>query len=145
MIRPMNSLIRSLIVLCGIAALAAPAHAGPKKKYHFELATVTAKPDVKADVAKTAVARVEGQLKKAFAANAQLVQDLEGAPDPKTNAEAYRKFLAKKGISGAYHVTVELTEASEKLDPMEGKTNTQRLVVHVAIHVLGETVPGRTM
>ena len=28
---------------------------------------------------------------------------------------------------------------------MEGKPNTQRLVVHVGIHVLGETIPGRTM
>ena len=44
---------------------------------------------------------------------------LDGAPDPASNADAYRKFLTKKGISGAYLVTVEITEASEELVPME--------------------------
>jgi len=37
-------------------------------------------------------------------------------------------------------VTVEITEALEEVVPMEAKTNSQRLVVRVAIHVLGETI-----
>src|SRR5690606_17203818 len=65
--------------------------------------------------------------------------------DPDANAAAYRKFLQKKGISGAYLVTVEVTEADIEIVPMEDKKNTQRIVVSVGIHVLGETIPGRTM
>jgi hypothetical protein len=50
----------------------------------------------------------------------------------------------KKGLAGAFLVTVEVTEASEEIVPTD-KPNTQRLVVRVAVHVLGETIPGRTM
>ena len=134
------SLVGALVLgLCAVAT------AAPTKKYHFELTQVLAKPEVKGDVAKQAVARIEAQIKKTFESHPQLVATLDGAPDPKSNADAYRKFLTKKGISGAYLVTVEVTEATEELVPMDGKPNTQRLSVHVAIHVLGETIPGRTM
>lgn len=137
----------SLIGLASLAlglAFGGAAFAAPKKKYHFELAAVTAKPEVKPDVAKTAVARVETQIKKAFSTHPQLVATLEGAP-PKTSEDAYRKFLVKKGLSGAYLVTVEVTNASIEITPVEGKPNTQRISVKVAVHLLGETIPGRTM
>ena len=139
---PMKTL--SLSVVAVLVALTTIATAAPTKKYHFELTQVLVKPEVKGDVAKTAVARVEAQIKKTFESHPQLVANLDGAPDPKTSADAYRKFLTKKGISGAYLVTVEVTEAREELEPSD-KPNTQRLTVHVAIHVLGETIPGRTM
>jgi hypothetical protein len=142
MMRPM----KSLFVCAVLAALATVATAAPaKKKYHFELTAVLTKPEVKADVAKTAQSRVEGQVKKAFEGHPQLVAALDGAPDPRTSADAYRKFLTKKGVSGAYLVTVEVTSASEEIVPLEDKAKSQRMVVHVAIHVLGETIPGRTM
>lgn len=138
-------MIRVLAVAAAAAAvLAGPAEAAPKKKYHFQLAAVTPKPEVKPDVAKTALPRVEGQVKKAFATHPQIVATLEGAPD-KSNAAAYRKYLAKKGLSGAYLVTVELTEATEELVPLEDRPNTQRLVVRVGVHVLGEIMPDATM
>lgn len=139
---PMKTL--SLALLVALVTLTSVAGAAPTKKYHFELTKVLAKPEVKGEVAKTAVDRVEAQIKKTFESHPQLVANLDGAPDPKTNADAYRKFLTKKGISGAYLVTVEVTEAREELEPSD-KPNTQRLTVHVAIHVLGETIPGRTM
>src|SRR5205823_5222212 len=102
--------------------------------------------EVKADVGAVAQPRVEAQIKKAFEANPQLIPTVEGAPDPETDhGQPYRKYLTKKGIAGAYLVTVEITEASEEVVPMEDKKNSQRLVVHVGIHVLGETIPGRTM
>ncbi len=140
MMRAMKSLI--LLVLLGSVAFAAP----KTKKYHFELTKVLVKPEVKADVGASAQPRVEAAIKKAFATNPQLVPVVEGAPDPETDhGQPYRKFLAKKGIDSAYLVTVEITEASEELVPREDKKNAQRLVVHVGIHVLGETIPGRTM
>lgn len=150
MTRPYQLLaVTAFMALASLSAEAAP-KAAPRpakagKKYHFEVAAVTAKAEVKADVAKAATPRVEAQVKKAFASHPQLVATLDGAPDPKTSAEAYRKYLATKGIAGAYLVTVEITDASEELVPLEDKPNAQRLVVHVGLHMLGENIPGRTM
>ncbi|HEU0029505.1 MAG TPA: hypothetical protein VFQ53_02645 [Kofleriaceae bacterium] len=134
-----------MLSVLSVVVLAAPSEAAPKKKYHFNLAEVTTKPNVKPDVAKDATPRVEAQVKQAFETHPQLVAKMDGAPDWKTQAEPYRAYLKKKGLAGAYHVTVEITDASEEVVPMEGKPNSQRLVVKVAIHMLGETMPGRTM
>jgi hypothetical protein len=137
--------LRLLLVPLFALTLVSAAEAAPKKKYHFDLAAVNAKPEVKPDAAKAATPRVEGQVKKAFETHPQLVAKLEGAPDWKTATDAYRKFLKRRGLAGAYHVTVDITEAHEEVVPMEGKPSSQRLVVRVAIHMLGETMPGRTM
>ena len=141
----MRAMWRPSLIALVVLALAATASADTKKKYHFELTKVLVKPEVKDDIGKVAQPRVEAQVKKAFETHPQLVAALEGAPDPEKNPEAYRKFLAQKGLSGAFLVTVEVTEAREELTPMEDKPRSQRLTVHVGIHVLGETIPGRTM
>jgi hypothetical protein len=139
MMRAMKSLL--LLVMMVAVASAAP----PKKKYHFELTKVLTKENVKPDIGKIAQPRIEAQVKKAFETNPQLVPTLDGAPDPGAdNGQPYRKYLDKKGVSGSYLVTVEVTDASEELVPLEDKKS-QRIVVKVAIHVLGETIPGRTM
>jgi hypothetical protein len=134
-----------LLVLCGAMASGALAEAAPKKKYHFELTAVTAKSEVKPEVSRAATPRVEAQVKKVFGSHPQLVAKLDGAPDPRSNADGYRKYLARKAISGAYLVTVEITDASEELVPLDDKPSSQRLVIHVALHMLGENIPGRTM
>lgn len=133
----------SLVALAFLAGGSAIADAAPKKKFHFELAAVTPKPDVKPDVAKAAVPRVEAQVRKAFESHPQVVAQLEGAP-PKDQADAFRRYLTRKGVTGAYLVTVEITEASEELEPMD-KPNSQRYSVSISVHVLGETIPGRTI
>jgi hypothetical protein len=137
----MRAMLRALFLLCALTAVTT---AQPKKKYHFDLAAVNVKPEVKPDVAKSAQPRVQEQVKKTFESHPQLVFKLDGAPDWKTQADAYRKYLAQKGIAGAFHVTVDITDASEEVVPTD-KPNTQRLNVRVAIHMLGETMPGRTM
>jgi hypothetical protein len=144
MMRPMKSL---LLFVTALALWAPRADAAPKpKKYHFELTKVLAKPEVKADVAKEAQPRIEAVFKKALESHPQLVLKLDGAPDPEANnGTPYRKFLTKKGVSAAYLVTVEVTEASIEIVPLEEKKNTQRIAVTVGLHVLGETIPGRTM
>lgn len=122
------------------------ADAAPKKKYHFELTKVLVKDAVKPEVGKEAQPRIEAVFKKALESNPQLVQSVAGAPDPEANnGDPYRKFLAKKGIAAAYLVTLEVTEASIEIVPVEDKKNTQRIVVSVGLHALGETIPGRTM
>jgi len=141
----MNRLVFAIATAFATLGAASAASAAPKKKYHFELTAVTPKAEVKADVAKAAAPRVEGQVKKAFLGHPQLVASLDGAPDPRANATGYRKYLTKKAISGSYLVTVEITDASEELVPLDDKPNTQRLVVHIAIHMLGENIPDRTM
>jgi hypothetical protein len=128
-----------------VAGAGQPAAAPAKKKYHFELLSVTAKTEVKPEVAKAATPRVAAQVAKVFDKHPQLVAKLDDAPDPKTKADAYRRYLAQKGIAGAYLVSVEITEASEELEPLDDKPNAQRLVVHIGIHMLGENIPGRTM
>lgn len=136
--------LSSLGLAAAIAVTAATASAAPKKKYHFELTAVTAKSEVKPDVAKLATPRVQAQVAKVFSGHPQLVAKLDGAPDPKSHADGYRRYLTQHGIAGAYLVTVEISEASEELEPLEDKTS-QRLVIRIGIHMLGETIPGRTM
>ena len=143
---PMPRVLALLSLVTLALATSSTAQAAPKpKKYHFDLAAVTAKPEVKADTAKAATPRVEATVKKTFESHPQLVANIEGAPDPIAKPDAYRKFLTKNGITSAFLVTVELTEASIEIEPMESKPNTQRLVVRVGVHLLGETIPGRTM
>ena len=137
-------MLRASLALFLLIGLVASTEAAPKKKYYFELAAVTAKPEVKPEPAKNATARVEAQVKKAFSAHPQLAT-LEGQPDWRTQTEPYRKFLKGKGIAAAYLVTVELTDASYEVQPMPDKPNTQRIVVRVALHMLGESIPAKTM
>jgi hypothetical protein len=145
MMRAMRALILAVVTaVCLVPAVVGAAPA--KKKYHFELTKVLVKDNVKPDVAKEARPRVEEIFKKALDEHPQLVSDVTGAPDPESSmGQPYRKFLAKKGIAAAFLVTVEVTEADIEIVPMEDKKNSQRIVVSVGIHVLGETIPGRTM
>ena len=143
MMRPMPR-ATFMFVACAVLAFAPAALARPAKKYHFELTKVTVKDKVKPDVGKVAQPRVEAAVEKAFKTNPQLVPTLDGAPDPK-HADAYRAYLRRKGIAGAYKVTVEITDASYDVAPEDDRPHTQRITVHVALHVLGETIPGQTM
>jgi hypothetical protein len=139
-------LLGALLTVGAIVAASPAAHAAPKlKKYHFELTDVTVRGEVSPDVGAVAQPRIKGQVEKAFASHEQLVPTPDGAPDPKTNAEAYRKYIERKGLSGSFLVTVEITEASQSVEPMPDRPSEQRLTIHLALHTLGETIPGRTM
>jgi hypothetical protein len=142
MIRPMKHLVLAAFML---ALFSPAASAAPKKKYHFQLTKVLVKPEVKADVGKEAQPRIEAVFKKALESHAQLVKSIDGAPNPDSDANKFRNFLKKKGVTAAYLVTLEVTEASIEIVPLEDKKNAQRIVVSVGLHVLGETIPGRTM
>lgn len=153
--RPMKSLLLAAAAVLAVPAVAglpsggvaeAAPKAAAKKKYHFKLTKVLVKPEVAPEVGKEAQPRVEAVFKKALENDPQLVLALDGAPDPEqANGAPYRKFLQKNGVHAAYLVTVEVTEASIEIVPLEEKKNSQRIVVSVGIHVLGETIPGRTM
>lgn len=138
-----------LAIVLSATALAAPARAeGPlagKARYHFRLAAVTAKAGIKPEVAKVAIPKLEAEVKKAFDQHPQLVTKLEGAPDPSASAGAYRSYLAKNRIAGAYKVSVEITDATEKSSPATDKANAQVLEIRVTIRMLGERIPEDTL
>jgi hypothetical protein len=137
---------RWLCVACvAVSAASSTAAAAPARRYHFELTAVTAKAEVKPDVARAATPRIEARVKKVFQSHPQLVAKLDGAPDPRANADGYRRYLTAKQIAAAYLVTVEVTDASEEVVPLDDNPNAQRLIIHVALHMLGENIPGRTM
>jgi hypothetical protein len=122
--RSLSLLGLAILTLASIVPGAAEAGpAGAKKKYHFELTAVTAKSEVKPEVARAATPRVEGQVRKVFGSHPQLIAKLDGAPDPRANADGYRRYLTQHGLGGAYLVTVEITEASEELEPLEDKNS----------------------
>ena len=124
------------------AALAADP---PKEHYYFELKAITPKPELKPDAVKQASPRVSAELKKAFEHHPQLVAKLEGAPDPKLDSEGYRAFLDKLHVAGAYNVTVEITDATEALVPIEDKPGAQRLEIRLALRMLGSHIPDDTL
>lgn len=117
----------------------------PKEKYYFELKAITAKAELKPDVVKLAFARVQAELQKAFLQHPQIVAKLEGAPDPKGDPDAYRAYLAKVHLAGAFTVTVEITDAAEVTTPMADKPGAQRLETRLALRMLGTRVPDDTL
>ena len=68
-----------------------------------------------------------------------------GAPDPTADAGGFQKFLKKNKIEGAYKVTVEITAATETTEEVEAKPGTNRIVVHLEVHMFGEAMPTRKM
>lgn len=117
----------------------------PKEKYYFELKAVSPKPELKPEVVKLALARVQAELKKAFQQHPQIVAVLEAAPDPKSDPDAYRAYLAKAHIAGAFTVTVEITDATEVMTPSEDKPGAQRLETRLALRMLGTRIPDDTL
>lgn len=142
----MRALACALVAVAVVGAAASPAAAKPaKKKYHFELEDVRAAKDVSADLASEATPRVKAQTEKIIAGNPQIVATLTGAPDPTADAEGFKKYLLKNKIEAAYKVTVEITAATEETEPVESKPGQQRVVVHLEVHMFGETMPTRKM
>jgi hypothetical protein len=132
--------------LLGSASLAeARSKTKARKKYFFEVTSVTSKTTLPDHLEKQILPKLSAEVQKQLANHPQLVAQLpEGAPDPKADANKYRKYLTKRGLAGAYQVSVELTSASEEVEQLDGRKG-QRLVVRLGVHMFGETVPGQTI
>jgi hypothetical protein len=124
------------------------ANAGPKsqakKRYFLELSTVSSKANLAPDLEKVVLPRLTAEIQKQFGSHPQLVTSLPGAPDRKGDATTYRRFLSKRGLAGAFIVRVDLTSASEEVEPLDGRSG-NRLIVRLSVHMFGETVPGQTI
>jgi hypothetical protein len=137
------AIVLGALALAGSVAFAATGGA-PQQRYHFELTAVTAKAEVKPGIAKLVTPRVEAELKKLFEHHPQLIAKLE-APDPKADADAYRSFLSKSHIAGAYEVTVLITDAAEELTPLPDKPGAQQLEIRLVLNMTGKTIPDGTL
>ncbi len=135
----------ALAALAALAVVAAPAAARKKPKtYYFEVADVRAADEV-GKAAAEVVPITAAQLAKAITAHAQLVDKLDGAPD-RANARAFKAWLKKKKLDGAYRVNVELTGFEEELEDKDESLNQEkRLVVRLSLRTFGETIPDRVM
>ena len=134
------------LVLAALAFAGSTAYAeAAKDRYYFEVKSITAKPELKPEAVKMATPRVLAQVKKAFEHQPQIVAQLEGAPDPKTDPDGYRAFLAKSHIAGAFSVNVEITDAVQQLTPMTDKPGVQQLEIRRALRMLGSHIPDDTL
>jgi hypothetical protein len=132
-----------VLVASAHAALARPKKAA--KKYHFDLVEeIAAGKEVPADTAAELTPQVKELATKAFTTHERMVA-LDGAPDPKLNAAAFKKYLTKKKVAGAYRVNVEIVAYDESSEELEAPRSGKRLSVHVALRMFGETIPGRVM
>ncbi len=132
-----------VIALVSTIALARP-KAAPKR-YYFKLYDVTAAPAVASDVAAMATPRVKAQAEKLMAENPQLVVFHDGDPDPAKAAPAFTRWLAKQKLASGHKVSIQITSATEEVEKVLEKVGTQRIVVHVELHMFSETMPQRKM
>jgi hypothetical protein len=124
---------------------ASPADAKAKKRYYFELAEVKSAESL-GKVGAELVGPATTQVTKSFGNHPQLVVTLEGAPDPKADPKAFKKWLVKKKLAGAYRVNVEVISFEEELEDKDDSLNKEkRLVIRLSLRTFGETIPDRVM
>lgn len=142
--RSLPFVLCALWLLGSAATVEAGRKAKPQKKYFFEVTSVTSKTSLPDHLEKAILPKLSAEVEKQLNSHPQLVTSLPDAPDPAGDATKYRRYLTKRGLSGAYQVSVELTSASEEVEPMEGRSG-QRLIVRLGVHMFGEAVPGKTI
>lgn len=139
-----------LLFVLGAAALVLAAGARqadaakPKKKYFFELAEVKAADEL-GKAGQDLIPVTQTQVAKSIAAHEQLVVTLDGAPD-RANAKAFKAYLKKKKLAGAYRVNVELIAFEEEVEEKDDSLNKEkRLIIRLSLRTFGETIPDRVM
>lgn len=135
---------RWLALLAGLLLLAVPqaADAGKKKKerYYFQVAKVALGKGIPPEIAEM----VRTQLAERIEAHAELLHQLEGAPDPDKQPKKYKKWLARHKLR-AFKVNVEVTDYRHELEQLPPPRRGQRLTVSVELRTFGETIPDRVM
>ncbi len=129
-------------VLAASVGAAAPVEAGPAREtYLFQIADVVAKAE---GVPEAVVEQTRAVVVEEIGRRSEIRAELpEGAPDPKAAPEAFKKWLLRHNMR-AFRVTVEITGYEQAVEPA-ADDRPQRLRVHVALHLFGETLPQRSM
>ncbi len=126
-------------LVAGWWAGAQPAHAQKKRAvYCFLVTNIQAGEQVPADVAEKIRARLVSSVDGHERLMATLPPD---APDPQAEPDAFAAYMKRRKIT-PYKVTVEITEYYHEA---EDGPRGQRLAVHVALRMFGETMPVRVM
>ena len=127
-------------------AVAAPkkASVGTTKKYYWSLIGVFAKASIDPALATQLTPVVTAQTTKTLAAHPQVAAALPDGADV-TNVDAFKRMLSKAKIAGAYTVSVDISDASEQVVPIDDKPGELRLVVRLSVHLLGEVMPDKTI
>lgn len=143
---PRPRLVVALVLALALVVTTGAARAGKPRRYFFELVEVRAVPAI-GEHATELVPAIKAEVEKALAAHPQLVLALTDAPGADATFPAWKKYLAKQKIDGAYRVNVEISsyeESVEDLDPDEKRIEL-RLTVRLSIRMFGEVIPMRTM
>lgn len=133
-----------LVAAAAAVLLAAPATANADKKtrpkYYYKVFKVT----LKDGLPPALQAQVAEQLDERIAANPQLADSLEGAPDPEAEPKKFERWLARKKMR-AFKVNIEVLSYKHELEPMPAPRKGKRLTVAIDLRAFGETIPGRVM
>ncbi len=147
--RSLVALTAALILLAGVTV--APAVAAPKKssvsagkKYYWSIIGVFPKATVDPAIATQLKPVVLAQVAKTLAAHPQIAAALPDGSDVNT-PDAFKRLLSKAKIAGAYTVSVDISDASEEIVPIESKPGELKLVVRLSVHLLGEVMPDKTI
>jgi hypothetical protein len=110
------------------------------QRYYLKVVAVEYEDGVKAQA-------LEPMVREKFAAQLagrpEFLTELEGAPDPKADPDAFGKWADKKKIR-AFDVRIKFVKYQRTLAPIQG-SNDQMLSVNVEVQLLGANVPLETL
>jgi hypothetical protein len=121
------------MVFAGGVASAAP----PAERYYVEIKGVDAVQNAPANLSVKAKQLLVDLLKT----RPEFLAELEGAPDPATDANGYRDWLKKNKLR-SFSVTINVASYDRTLEPntKKGKTG-QILSYHIEVSLVGTAIP----
>ena len=128
------------VALLAVVLAAATVEAKPKDKYYIQMVAGEAGAGVPAELTERVKKVAQDALKK----RKEFVTSLTGAPDPTANPSGFKAYLKKKKLKALSVVAKVVAYERELLPAKEGKTG-QILKVHVAVSLLGATLPDGVM
>ena len=147
MVRSRPSLALALLALLALLAVVGPgaARAGKPRRYHFALIEVKAAPAV-GDHAAELTAAVKAEADKVLTSHPQLVATLTAPPAETAGFPAWKKYLGKQKLDGAYRVNIEITSYEETVEDLDPSDKIElRLTIRIQLRMFGEVIPLRTM
>jgi|GEM_PF-4512675 len=136
----MQRALLSLSLACIGLLATSPGQAGPAAEtYYFEVGEVVAKAE---GVPKALVEQTRKAIEAEIRQRPEVMDELpEAAPDPREAPTRFERWLLRRNMR-AFRVTVEITDFERTVESPEGRD--QRLKVHVALHLFGESLPQRS-
>lgn len=135
------AIMRRLALPLAIAlscAFAGATRAATAPRYYFALDEVHAVGGAPAEIS----VKARSILREILATRPEFVAALDGAPNPASDPDGYRKFLAARKVA-AYQVSIKITEYERKLAPNDKPGRAaQVLTIRVGVSLIGSKIPG---